>query len=257
MKKSLMVSLLAFCLLSSGCGGGNSSSDPSPAAWPISGNWQMTLKKSNTLTRTQSGFLLENSNAVSGALIFSGSPCAGLGTATGTVRGRDVSLLVEPTGLSIDLTGILGTDKSSMSGTYMTLASGCGEPETGTWTGNLVAPLNGSFQGSFVSTRSGANFPISAALTQGPNGGTASTSLTGTLNIMGSSCFTTANISGLISGTSVVINFGDSSGTPVGQLTATSTLDGTSLSGAYSIPTQGAPGAPCHAGDVGTFTLAL
>ena len=257
MFKSGSALLLALCWAMTGCGGGNSSSDPSSAAWPIAGNWQMSMQNSGSLTRTQSGFLQENKGTVSGSLIFAGTPCAGMGSVSGNVNGSNISLLVDPTGLSIELTGTLGSDKTSMSGTYLTLASGCGKPETGTWTANLVQPLNGNFQGSFVSTRSGTTFPVAAQIAQGPNTGTASASLAGTLNITGSSCFTTANISGLVSGTSVVINFGDSEGTQIGQLTATSTIDGTSMSGKYSIPLQGNPGAPCHAGDVGTFTLTM
>ena len=251
-----LASLVALCLLTSGCGGSSVANSP-VADWPVSGNWQMTLQNHGALTRTQSGFLLENNNVVRGTLIFANSPCAGLSPVSGTVRGSDVSLSVEPTGMSIDLTGTLDPNQASMSGSYMTLASGCGKPETGTWTGDLVKPLNGSFQGRFVSTRSGTNFPITAEITQGPNGGTASTSVTGTLSITGYSCFATANISGLVSGTSVVINFGDSQSPQVGQLTAISTLDGSSLSGAFSIPAQRVPGASCHAGDVGTFTLTM
>ena len=257
MRRNLGTGWIAFCLFMIGCGGGSGSSDPPSAAWPISGNWQMEMQKSSTATRTQSGFLLEKNNAVSGSLIFAGTTCAGMGNVSGTVSGSDVSLSVEPTGLSIDLTGTLGPDKASMSGNYAMLAAGCGKPETGTWTAALIKPLNGSFQGSFVSTRSGTTFPASAQIGQGANVGTASAPLTGTLSITGSSCFTTANISGLISGTSVVLNFGESAGTQVGQVTGTSTPDGTSLSGTYSIPEQGAPGAPCHAGDIGTFTLTM
>jgi hypothetical protein len=253
--KAGRILLPVVLLLLSACGS-VSKSQPA-AAWPVSGNWQMSLQKNaKAKPKAQSGFLLESQTAISGSVLFAGASCAGVGNVTGTASGSNVSLTITPTGLSIELTGTLGSDQASMSGTYTILALGCGAPESGTWTGQLVKPLNGNVLGTFIS-KGGASYSISGQLSQGQNGGAPSALLSGSLDAAGYDCFTTANVSGLISGTNVVVNLADSAGSPVGQVIGTITPDATSITGTYKIVQQGSPGSPCHNGDSGTFAFTL
>ena len=249
--------LFAVSILMSACGNSNSSVSSTPGT--LSGNWQMSLLPTGrTLARRQSGFLIQNGSAVTGGMMLLNNPCSGTGGVTGTVNGAGVSLNVNPTGVNVTLTGTLGSDQQSMSGSYVLLATGCtgttAAPETGTWTANLVTPLNGNIQGTFTS-KEGATYNVTGQLSQGPNTGITTASLTGNLSVSGY-CFASANIAGTVSGTALVLNLVDTTGAQVGQLTATASLDGTLMTGRYSIlPQTGAP--PCEGGDGGTMTFSL
>lgn len=249
--------LLALPLLMTACGGGSSSAGSQSGS--ISGNWQMSLQKnqSKLKPKTQSGFLVQSNNAVTGDLLFTGIPCSGVGTVTGSVTGANVSLVVDPVGITVNLTGAVSSDQTSMSGNYTLLASGCGSTESGTWKANIVKPLNGNLQGTFTSTRLGKALPVTGQISQGQNTGSSNTTLAGNLNITGY-CFASATISGAVSGTAVVMNLVNSSGTEIAQLTGTSTLDGTSVTGTYHVIPQGTGGTPpCVDGDGGKVSLSL
>ncbi len=254
--------LCGLLLVVSGCGGGSSSGGSTAAS--VAGNWQMSLQKSGSRLkpRTQSGFLVQNQSAVTGGVMFVDYPCTGVGSLTGSVNGTSVAFTVGLTGLSINLTGTLGSDQASMSGDYTILTSGCettsgSNQETGTWTANLVKPLSGSFQGTLTSKHLGTAVPVTGQIAQGQNSGISSTSLSGNLSATGY-CFASASISGVISGTSAVLNMLSSAGTQIGQVTGTTSLDGTSVTGTYTILPQGASGIyPCSVGDSGSVTLTL
>lgn len=211
-----------------------------------------------TLARRESGFLLQSGSTVTGGMMLLNSPCSGIGNVNGSVNGAAVSLDVNPTGVNVSLTGTLGSNPQSISGTYILLATGCNgtssAPETGSWTANLVTPLNGNIQGTFTS-REGVTYSVTGQLSQGPNTGISTASLNGNLNITGY-CIAGANIAGTVSGTALVMNLVSTTGIQVGQLTATASLDGTLVTGKYSIlPQTGVP--PCGGGDSGTMTLNL
>jgi len=253
------VFLLALLLLLIGCGGGSSANSSSGT---LSGNWQMTLQKTGTtkFAKTQSGSLVQNNGVISGSVILTDTPCSGVGNVSGTVTGTAVSMVVSPTGVVVNQTGTVSSDQSSMSGNYTILSTGCSgsqtAPQSGTWTANLVKPLTGNFQGTFTSNKAGA-LPVTGQVSQGPNTGSSNTALTGNLSITGY-CFSAANISGVISGTAVVMNLVDSSGVEIAQVTGTSSLDGTSLTGTYHAIAQGTGGtSPCVDGDSGTVSLTL
>jgi len=254
------------------CGSGSSSHsnvDP-PASGSLSGNWQMTLQPSNTKsTRTQSGFLLDNNGTLTGSVLLTDYPCSGIGSVTGTLDGTDVTLVTDPVGITVNMTGTTGSP-GAMSGTYTMLADGCttkgASPESGTWTATLVAPLTGNITGSFNS-HSGSTFPVTANISQGQNSGASNAALTGTVTVpdpcvlQNGNTTDTLTVNGLISGTAVVINLNlpDSTTgtmTQAGQITGT--LDGTAISGKYEIlPPQPSVKGPCHGGDHGTVTLTL
>jgi hypothetical protein len=259
----LRLSIIVACLFPIvGCGGGSSNSTASIGN-PLSGNWEMSLQKGpSDPPKTLSGFLMEGpEGAVTGSALFSDIPCSGVGNVNGSVNESDVSLTVSPNGSTVNLTGQLGTGGTTMSGSYAILSSGCdgsSSPQAGSWTASLVSPLMGSIQGTFVSKKLGATYPISGTVAQGPNSGSSSTPLNGNLTITGSPCFTTSTITGAISGTSVVIIFSESDGTEIGQINGTSSFDGTSLTGSYKIVRQNTPpGTPCRGGDSGSVSFKL
>ncbi len=253
---------LALCLTAliflTACGSSSHSATPSSAG-SISGNWQMNLQPSDTKTNPhpQSGFLVQNSDVVTGSMMYVANPCTGVGSVQGTVSGTAISMVVSPTGSQVNLTGTIGAGQTTMNGTYTTLSMGCTgvnvAPATGTWIANLITPLSGNFAGTFTSVTNTV-YQVTGQVTQGPNIGTSNASLTGTLSVTGY-CFDTANISGVITGTSAVISLVTSAGAQIGQMTLTSSIDGTSLTGSYNLLPQPEP--PCGGGTSGTVSLTL
>jgi len=222
----------------------------------------MTLLKGANpkIAKTQSGFLVQTNDTITGSLALIDTPCSGVGSVTGSVSGGNVALVISPSGLTVNLTGTVQAAQS-MSGDFTILADGCSGPETaplsGTWTANLVAPLQGSLQGTFTSKSSGDIWPITGKLTQGQNTGISNATLTGDLAIPGY-CVAGATISGVVSGTNVVMELVNSSGVEIGQVTGTSTLDGSSVTGTYTIIPQGPGNAPpCANGDSGAVAITL
>jgi hypothetical protein len=214
--------------------------------------------------RTTSGFLVQNGNTVTGSVMFTDAPCSGVGSVSGTLSGTAISLLVNPTGVNVNLSGNLSSGQNSISGSYTILSMGCNSSgsgsisETGSWTGNLVAPLNGTIQGTFTSKHIGP-LAITGQLSQGSNNGSSIAPLTGSLNAT-NYCFSTANIQGVISGTAVVMNLVNPDGTQIGQVAGTASLDGTLITGTFQIIGLGKgalPNPPCVSGDSGTVTLML
>src|SRR5208282_6128007 len=98
---------------------------------------------------------------------------------------------------TVNLTGILGSSFPSMSGNYSILASGCGQTDLGTWTANKVAPLIGSFQATFTSY-SGTVYQFTGTITQGPNTGQSTATLSGNMTPSDQTCFDTASITGSV-----------------------------------------------------------
>jgi hypothetical protein len=223
-----------------------------------------SIVRYSTPPKTQSGFLIQNGGTVTGSVIFTDQPCSGVGSVTGTVSGTAISLLVSPTGVNVNLSGTIGSGQNSMSGNYTTLSTGCSAtdvaPGTGIWTANRVKPLSGNIQGTFTSNdESLSPVTVTGKVSQGPNTGISTVPLTGSLSAT-DYCFSTADISGVVSGTSVLMNLVSSDGTQIGQVSGTTSLDGTFITGTYQVMGQGKgaePNPPCVEGDHGTVTLNL
>lgn len=253
--------LLALLTLVTACSSSNSKSSSSSTS--TSGNWQMSLQNSAStqLPRTQSGSLVQTNNVITGSVIFTDAPCSGVASVSGSVNGSAVSLTIDPTGLQVSLAGTLDSNQTSMSGNYTILSAGCGSsnsaPQAGTFTANMVSPLNGNITGTYLSNNLVTTYAVTGQVKQGANTGDSSTPLTGSLSFTGF-CYATANIVGSISGTSVVLNLVNADGTRVGQLNGTTSLDGTLVTGTYGYVGLGA-GAPkgCDSGGNGTFTFSL
>jgi hypothetical protein len=252
----LLGAFLFVCvLLLTGCGGSSGTSQ----AGDLSGNWQMTLQNA-TSSETQSGFLLQTGNTLTGGVLFSGqtisgqTTCEGVGSAVGQASGTNVTLTVTPAGQTMNLTGTVANNATSMSGSYSILASGCGQTEVGTWNAHQVNPLTGTFQATFISVDFATVFHFTGSITEGPNTGASQATLSGSMISSDAACFSAASVSGVISGTSVVLNILTPEGVALGKYSGTVTTDATQLTGTYRFSNASATGA-CN--DFGSATFAV
>ncbi len=224
-------SLLCLAMLSA-CGGGG------PKTASLSGNWQIQLQ-SETSSETQSGFLLQSGRTITGGLQLSGqtisgvAECAGVGSVQGQSSGSNVAIAVSQAGQTANLTGTSGADLATMNGNYSILASGCGQTETGKWTATQVKPLTGNFQFAFTSGASAKSFHYTGTITQGPNLGESTATLSGSMTSSDAPCLTSASLAGVVSGTSVILNFISTEGNSLGKYQGTMTADAKSITGFY------------------------
>ena len=242
--------LLAFAFLSLSCGGGKAPSTSSTSS-AISGNWQIALTRHNSTEQwTFSGFLLQSGTTVNGSFIL-GAGCQGVGPVTGTFDGQNLQLTVGSFGQDFTLTATLpsgSTTETTMSGQFSTLQGGCVDfTSSGTWTATRIPPLSGSFQGSFVAAGTGGlTVNVIGTLTQSPNIGASNATISGTMSAVGAPAFCSyignTTVTGLISGTSAILNFYGPDGSLIGQapypggafgpLTVSS--DGSSMTGSFN-----------------------
>ena len=257
--------LLGMLIATASCGGGTSTVAHSQ---PLSGNWQMSLAVSPQSTLTFTGFLLQSGKSVTGSFIL-GSDCPGVGSVTGTVEGQNVTLAVNQFGNNVSFAGSMPSSNAPITGSFSNLSAGCAfDPDSGAWTASPVAPLTGSFHGTFTSAASIGNgtLNVTGNLAQGPNTGSSTAPLTGTIATPDSNHFcsylSTATINGLISGTTVMLRLYGPDGSQIAQignlgsqnpssLVLTATPNGTSLSGTYIFP---AISSSCSQ-DSGTFQV--
>jgi len=246
-------SLLCIFLIVS-CGGGNSKNSE---AGLLSGNWQIGLTPSPPATGapTESGFLLQTGDSLTGQFVFAGlTRCTGLGSAQGTLSGNNVEIALTQTGQTVTLTGTAASDGSTMGGTYAVLDAGCGNgTSTGTWIANPVKPVAGTYLATFNSYTLGV-YNFNVTVTQGTNLGASVATLSGTATSSNAHCGDNLTIAGVVGGTSIAFNFLTSDGTAVGQFTGTTSTGATTLTGTYDFLAQ-TNMASCPAGDAGSITL--
>jgi len=248
---------ISLALVFLGCGSGHHSTSTPPDGL-LSGNWQILMQQRppSATTENEAGFLVQSGNSITGSLVLSGqTQCAGVGSAGGNINGFAVSITLDQIAQTVILTGTAASDGSTMQGSYSTLASGCADGSTiGTWTASQVKPLYGTYQGTFTSTQTqGLTYTVSLKVAEGPNTGTSTANLTGTMTSNSAPCFSNLPISGIITGTSVAFNLYESDGSAIGQYRPTTTLDATKLTGDYEFN----PATGGCAGDVGTATMSL
>ena len=246
-------------LVLTGCGASGTSSAKSNV---LSGNWQMTLTRNPTFARTQSGFLIQSGATLAGGLTLSSNllgNCAAAGPAQGNMSGSTVAITVNETGQTVNLTGTAASDGSSVTGNYSIYANGCGLSEVGTWAATKVKTLTGNIQATFTSSaQSNLVYQFSGSIAQGPNTGTSTANLTGNMTSSNAPCVSTASISGLISGTSVLLNPFASDGTALGQVQATMTTDASTITGVYDFKNVNSNVfANCGGGDYGNVTISV
>jgi len=273
------------------CGGSSPApNSANPAA--VSGNWQFSLSAPADKSFSgglQGGFLLQDKGSVTGQVIYSmtisqpsSATCAGSAVVTGTLSAQTLNLTASAGSQTFSLTGTLSSDGSSITGTYSTIATpSCGTVQSGLpWSAKLMPSLSGSVQGYLHSDGSQNDpvlhqeFEVTGSLVQGPNAGTNSAPVTGTLNFQGYPCLDTVSVTGQISGNSAILQLIAANGLNVGQIGAQSNAGGSigavtfdsSAGGGYVL--QGASGygistSACPAnsatspGDVGNICLAV
>jgi hypothetical protein len=193
----------------------------------------------------QGGFLLQNNGSVGGQASFlimtqppagSGAlptPCnSGIDQITGTITGQTVNLTAQSSGgQTFTLTGTLAFDSTTMTGSYAsTDGAGCGIATAQNWSATLVPPLTGDIQGFFHSMGGPAGlneqeFAVSGAITQAPNSGASSASVTGNLRFLDPTtlnsdypCVALASVAGQISGNAVFLQIVGPDGSMIGQI---------------------------------------
>lgn len=263
MKQLYTISVLIMLAATISCGSGGKATAPTGA---LSGNWQISLNR-HVLPNPAlvfSGFLIQSGNSISGTVSL-GSNCLGVGPVSGTIDDQNVALTINEFGEEISLQGSMPTATEPMTGEFSNLAGGCtAYTNTGTWSAIQIAPLSGGFHGTFVSSPAIGNgtVDVSGTLNQGPNTGNSSASLSGNINATSDAQFcsylSSATITGLISGTAVMLNLYGPNGAEIAQIgnlsstpAVTVTPDATSVSGTYVFP---GTSTSCT-GDQGTFQL--
>jgi hypothetical protein len=164
--------------------------------------------------------------------------CEGVGPVAGTVDGQKVAMTINEFGQELSLTGDVPSGSGGfLSGDFSTLPGGCTAfPNTGTWLARLVPPISGKFHGT-MSSPSNGTVDVTGMLVQGPNTGASNATVTGTIAAEPPPQFcdylTTGTISGVVSGTSVMLNVFGPTGVQITQVNATITPDATTLTGEY------------------------
>ena len=264
--------LLTMLLIAINCGGGAAATGPSNGA--LSGNWEIQLFRhvNPNPPLVYTGFLIQSGNNITGSLMFDLSTvgsgtCEGAGSVNGTMKQQEIALTINEQGEDISLSGTMpsGSSSTSLTGQFSNLAGGCTNyANTGTWTATSIAPVTGSFHGTFTSTNTPSNgtFNVTGSMNQGANTGADTATLSGSIAASNTPSFcsyvSSATISGLISGTSVLIGLYGPNGAQITQLggvggnsTVTITPDAKSISGTYTFPSMSSS---CG-GDQGTFQL--
>jgi hypothetical protein len=287
MESNFVLPLLLIAILMLPSCSGNSSNQTQSGQ--VAGNWQFTMtapSDNSFLGGLQGGFLLENNNAITGAVVFAiqlpgqagGLPTlcnSGSAPLSGTISGPNVTLNVIASPQTFTLTGTLSSDGTTMMGTYSsTDGQGCGTAQTGVqWSASLVPSVTGTVQGNFHGTGSftlNEDFPVTGTLVQGPNIGASNATVTGTLTFQNYPCLPFATVNGQISGNSLILQVFTSNGLNVGQIGApvgytnpspvsiASSSSGTVLQGTngYGVSTSSCPGGNIP-GDTGDVCLAF
>ncbi len=248
----IAVALLAISVsVYSGCGSSSSSSSQSVGA--LDGNWQFNLTQNYPLPAPTpqpsfSGFLQESNGSLSGSvqgptLTGGNGPCGGIGTLSGTVNNQNVTFTLNQGGTEFNFTGSVSSSSSAsscsasttpgtttvISGTYQAPGGACYYyPTSGSFTACLVPPLNGNFTGTISSqymaalnTSSGSSavpVAVSGSFAQSANAGGSDATLTGTISAVGYPCFTTASLTGTISGQNIYLSVYDYNGVQIGTI---------------------------------------
>lgn len=312
--KRVGILMLGAVALLAGCGGSGSSVPPITPE-QATGNWQFTVANppdGSFLGGLQGGFLQQDQQgSITGQVAFSmfapsyqggTAPCnSGSATVTGKIDGQNVTLTAQAGGqggggVTFTLTGQISLNNPirtplnnpTMVGTYSSTAgtapdgTSCGTVQAGLQFSAIFVPtITGAFQGSFHSTGGASglqdqDFALIASLTQGPNTGSSSATISGTLDfrdqftlISDYPCLDGASVTGVISGNSVVLQIFGTNGLNIGQIggitqgqfvTFDSSQSGYVLhnvaGNAYAVNTKSCPGVSLtNAGDSGNICL--
>ena len=208
---SIAILIAAFSL--TGCTLPNSTSS-APVANSLTGNWELTASSTTGAVGPIGIYLTQSGSTVSGIAFVQmafpqcigsdGVPCS---FPFGVIS-RNLTGTIDPNG-NITLGATTGgipsstfsmtattTNNSTLSGTYSISLPPASD--SGTITGNIIAPLNGTYAGTVVSSSTGLSMGVTTTLSQ-----TTTPDATGALRVTetattftGSSCFTTVVMQG-------------------------------------------------------------
>ncbi len=244
---SLTFALLVATILLSSCGSSGNSGNTQVNDNSLEGNWQFTMgppPDGSFLGGLQGGFLLQTNSTVTGSTAYAVSlpllpyPCnSGSSQVTGTINNQTVSLTAVAGSQTFTLAGTLSFDGTTIVGTYSSTAgtagdgSACGTAQSGLqWSAALVPTITGPIQGNFHSTGGPAalaeqDFLVSGGLFQAANTGASSAAVTGdltflnpTTNLSDYPCFTSASLSGQVSGNVINLQIVGADGSILGEI---------------------------------------
>jgi hypothetical protein len=214
----------------------------------IAGNWTFVTTSSNFAAQTTiTGTVAQNGPNISGSLNISGSPCAQTGGLTGTLNANSIAASLNENGQTISLAGTVSSDGNSASGTY-SAPGGCTNDDAGTWSGTRsgnVSPTPVNIAGNWTFSSMSSKFVAQRTFT-----GTVvqtGSNISGSLNISGSPCAQTGNLTGTLNANSITASLNEND--QAISLSGTVSSDGNSASGTYSAPVGG-----CTNGDAGTWS---
>ena len=207
--KSIILTTVVICLVSSISGCGYSAPNNSQATATLSGTWQFTYTsaKSSSMSLSGTGSLTQTGNSFSGTLSVTGS-CATSETISGTLSNLSLTGTLTGTNLAISVTGTTMSSYNSASGSYqVTMATGaCAavSGDSGTWTGTrtIGSGVGGYFVGGMQAQ---ARIPVQLALNLKSDSGQVS----GTATFTNSVCLHSMNVTGTQSGMDLELH-GDS-----------------------------------------------
>jgi hypothetical protein len=216
------LSLVVLALVFVGCGGGSPSNTGSGSSTgggsntslsqtaQINGAWQARANSNspNAVPVFVEANLTQSSASVQSTAFLIVNSCVtanSRSTVTGNVNGNIVTLIASYTGVTVNLTGTVSADGSTMAGTYV--ASGSCGSDAGTWTAQKLPQVNGTYSGTVTSNST----PTQHIGVQGTISADANYNLTGSA-VVSSSCLSSLNFSGSQIGAAAVITGTDNVG---------------------------------------------
>jgi Bacterial Ig-like domain (group 2)/Abnormal spindle-like microcephaly-assoc'd, ASPM-SPD-2-Hydin/Galactose oxidase, central domain len=214
---------MVLALVFVGCGGGGSPSNTGTATntgsgsdasssqtAQINGAWQARANSNspNALALFVEANLTQSSASVQSTafLIVNSCVTANSGSkVTGTINGNIVTLTASYSGVTVNLTGTVSTDGSTMAGTYV--ATGVCGSDAGTWTAQRLPQVSGTYSGMVTSNST----PTQHIAVQGAISADANYNLTGSATVT-SSCLKSLSFSGSQIGAAAVITGTDNVG---------------------------------------------
>jgi len=214
----------------------------------VAGSWHESLTSTGSGRKsTVDLYILQNGTTLSSSRVALGATCSSNGTMSGSVSGDDVAMTITGiNGDTINVTGTVSENSSSMSGSYTIKTSGCDlSDDMGTLSATLIPPVqSSSWSGTITSTRYPPNTDTFTANIREDNSG----GLSGKLSFTGPYCSSVLTPSVSISGsqTGALIGFSDTEADGIGIFGAIN-ASAKSISGLYGV-------SDCS-GDNGTFTM--
>jgi hypothetical protein len=212
-KASAMTAALISAMIC-GCGigpdGNKGNQTPPPTLGPaMNGNWQLTLVSTrDNVTYSSGGAFTTPLNVgqqvlpVKGTLHIQNRTCFVVNNAllniplTGNIPASGAMSMDSAlaNGQTVFITGTVDAASDTITGGTYKITGGACDGDHGTLTGFVVAPLTGTYTGSFLSGKSNLTLGVASVQTQSDANTSGFYTLTGTITFTGSPCFTSGPI---------------------------------------------------------------